>query len=188
MLANESLGIRRGLNRFLNLIWLEFLVSDQDDHIKNIYELEPVAASTPAWKSYHEIARTALFRNDEGEYYSALEFMAPYYDRMTPLLLSFNGEAIGTVALDKLGDDTAAMRMVAVEKTHQGQGHGRALGSLLIEFAKSYGIKKLCVNADSEAVGYYGSLGFAPETWSPDESEALRKNGATSIQMVKNIS
>ena len=157
-------------------------------HAVGHYELEPVAVNTAAWDSYHEIARTSLFKNEKSEYYSALKLLNSYYAKMTPLLLSFNGEAIGTVALDELGDGRAAMRMVAVDESHQGKGHGRALGSLLVEFARSHGIKRLCVNADRDKVGYYSSLGFAPETWSREENENLRKGGVMPVQMVRDIS
>jgi ribosomal protein S18 acetylase RimI-like enzyme len=157
-------------------------------HADGHYQLAPVAENTTAWNSYHEIARTSLFKNNKSEYYTALKILDSYYAKMTPLLLSFNGEAMGTVALDELGDGRAAMRMVAVEKSHHGRGHGRALGSLLMEFARSHGIKRLCVNAGSDAVGYYTSLGFTPETWSRDEYESFRESGVMPVQMVRDIS
>jgi N-acetylglutamate synthase-like GNAT family acetyltransferase len=159
------------------------------EHARSSYALSPVAADTPAWNDYHEIARTSLFKSDRNEYYDALKMLDSYYAKMTPLLLSFNGEAIGTVALDRLADGKAALRMVAVEQAHQGQGHGRVLlGSLLTEFARSQGITQLCVNADANAIGYYSSLGFTPGTWSGQENENLRKNNANAIQMVRDIS
>jgi GNAT superfamily N-acetyltransferase len=164
-------------------------MSKENGQADGHYELAPVAENTAAWNSYHEIARTSLFGNEKSEYYSALKLFDSYYAKMTPFLLSFNGEAVGTVALDELGDGNAAMRMVAVEKAHQGQGHGRALGSLFIEFARSHGIKRLCVNAGSEAVGYYASLGFTPETWSCEEDESFRKSGGVMpVQMIRDIS
>jgi hypothetical protein len=56
-----------------------------------------------------------------------------------------------------------------------------------VDFAKSHGIKRLCVNADFNAVGYYTSLGFIPQTWSQDEYETARKSGVTPIQMVRDV-
>lgn len=78
----------------------------------------------------------------------------------------------------------AALRRVAACKKFQGQGHGRVLGTLVEEFAKQYGVDKVCLNADKEAAGYYASLGFKPELWSREEYESCRDSRVMLIQIV----
>jgi GNAT superfamily N-acetyltransferase len=151
------------------------------------YLLTPVKIGTQAWHMYHEIARTSLFANEKREYYRTLRSFADVYARHKPLLLSFNGKARATGALEDIGNASAALRMVAVHRRYQGHGHGRMLGSLLIEFAKTQGFQRLCVNAAPDAVGYYASLGFKPETWSKAEYESFRQSRAMPVQMVKDL-
>lgn len=89
------------------------------------------------------------------------------------LLLKFKGEAIGIATLDVFPDRSAATRAVAVADGKQGQGHGTALGKLTQEFAKNLGCHTLCVNAGAHVTGFYGSLGFAPQTWDKSELDGV---------------
>ena len=176
------------VNDFLSIRWLCFLMGkDNDSRLQDGYELSCVGEQTPAWRSYHEIARKSLFKTDEHNYYESLEMLRSYYERMTPLLLSFNGESVGTVAIFDLGDGKAALRMVAIDTDQQGRGHERALGTLAAEFAKSRGVRQLCVNADIDVVGYYAALGFSAAKWSPSEQESIAVTGRKSLQMVKDL-
>lgn len=97
-------------------------------------------------------------------------------------MLKKGSEPIGITTLDIVDKGIAVTRSVAINKDFQGQGHGKILGKMVQDFAKTKGIEKLCVNADSEKTSYYESLGFHIEDW--DLSEFSNVPNPRSTQMV----
>lgn len=148
------------------------------------YELVKVDLGSEDWVRFHHIQRTALFRQEisdyEGDFHDK-NFRRPA--NRSWLLLKWQGEAVGITTLDHFDDATAATRAVAIAEEFQGKGHGRALGLLTQEFAKSQGVKSLCVNAGDHAVDFYRRLGFEKETWDLNEYEGVTKPEKM-IQMV----
>jgi N-acetylglutamate synthase-like GNAT family acetyltransferase len=162
------------------------VVSDPESG-SGAHTLVPVENGTKAWHVFNEIARTSLFKNKKKQYYRDLKYFEEEANKRMDFLLSFNAKALGTIALEALEEGSAAIRMVAIHHRYQGRGHGIALGILVEEFAKAHGMKRLCVNADPVAIGYYRRLGFAPEVWSKDELESFCQSRVLPIQMVKNL-
>ena len=108
------------------------------------------------------------------------EFVAGH----SPLLLKWQGKGIGTTRFDFLGDNVAAIRLVAVLLAEQGKGHGRVLSERTEDFARSRKVTKLVVNAAPPAVGFYERMGFVREAWNPAELTGI---AADCIQMKKEL-
>lgn len=140
-----------------------------------------VVTTPDDWAAYHAIRRVELFeaRGLIGVY------DADHPDERAPdhfpLLLKWNGRPIATTRLD-FRDGLAVVRLVAVARSEQRKGHGRALAALTAAFARERGVARLLVNAAAEAVGFYERVGFVRETW--DAAELVGMN-ARSVQMTK---
>ena len=91
---------------------------------------------------------------------------------------------IGTLRLDDLGDGTGAVRLVAITRSEQGKGHGRAMGEMCDAIARSLGMAMLLVNAAPEALAYYERTGWERHVWNPAELVGI---AATCIQMRKRL-
>jgi GNAT superfamily N-acetyltransferase len=144
---------------------------------------ELVIVTTPEeWEAYHFIRRTELFegRGRVGVYDTNHpdEYLPNHY----PLLLTWHGKGIATTRLDLRSGGVAIVRLAAVTKSAQGQGHGRVLAARIEAFARGKGVSKLLVNAASGAVGFYQRIGFVREIWDPTE---LVGWNVDSVQMAK---
>jgi len=147
------------------------------------YELAVVTRAED-WDAYHSIRRVELFeaRGRIGVYDpDHADDRAPNH---FPLLLKWNGRGIATTRLDLRGSGLAIVRLVAVVKTEQRKGHGRALAARTEAFARDRGVTRLLVNAAADAVGFYERLGFVREGW--DTVELVGWN-ADSVQMAKTL-
>ena len=121
------------------------------------------------WRAFHDIRRKVLF---EGRHRDVIYNDNHPEDRATgnhPLLLKFEGVPIGTVRLDDFGDGTGCVRLLAITQAEQGRGHGKALGSLVEDFARSLGIRMLYLNSAPEAVGFYEKNGWRRHVWDASE-------------------
>ncbi|ALN71487.1 GNAT family N-acetyltransferase [Aureimonas sp. AU20] len=79
------------------------------------------------WQAFHTIRRAALFQErGRGEAYD-LAHPDDRHPANTPLLYRVDGQAIGVLRLDRLADRRAAIRRVAIERSHRAQGHGRRM-------------------------------------------------------------
>ncbi len=82
------------------------------------------------------------------------------------ILIAFHDSlAVGCVALRPLGPDIAEMKRLYVKQTHQGQGIGRALATLIIERAVQTHYKKIrldTVPSMKAAINMYKSMDFYP--------------------------
>jgi GNAT superfamily N-acetyltransferase len=114
-------------------------------------------ADDAEWGVYRSIRREVDF---EGEDEDDPEERA---DGHYPLLLWCGAEAVGTIRIDSLDGQAAALRLVAINPRCQGQGHGRALLREAEAFARDLGCRKAVVYATPEAAGFYASAGYAED-------------------------
>jgi GNAT superfamily N-acetyltransferase len=113
------------------------------------------------WEIYYRIRRDVLL---EARKY-AVELDDELAPDHHPHLLWLDTQPIGTIRVDRVPPDRAAMRLVAIDPACQGQGHGRALLQLAEEFARRLGCGKAVVYATPEAAGFYSKVGYAEEDW-----------------------
>jgi GNAT superfamily N-acetyltransferase len=152
------------------------------------YELRLVT-SQEAWRSFHEIRRTALFEA-LGKYDVYIEdHPDDHAPNNHPLLVYKDGYPIATVRLDQLGEDLdgkgfGAIRLVAVRVNLQRQGHGRHLSRLTESYARDLLMNTLYVNASPSAVGYYKKMGWEHYIWNISELEGM---AGDCVQMRKEL-
>lgn len=120
--------------------------------------------SPAEWKAYHDIRREVMLESVEHAFNhpDEAEELAP---RHYPLMLWLAEQPIGTIRVDNLDGGIAALRLVAIDPTHQAQGHGRALLDLAEAFARGLGCGKAVVYSTPEAAGFYASAGYAEGGW-----------------------
>lgn len=108
------------------------------------------------WQAYHRIRRKVfnLPRSDE----------VPGPD-CHPLLLWLEDIPIGAIQIDDLHNAAAALRLVAIDPSWQGGGHGRAMLQRAERFVRDMGCKKAVVYATPEAAGFYAQAGYDEEDW-----------------------
>src|SRR5262245_16677421 len=90
------------------------------------YSLRPVR-SAQDWSAYHTIRRDAIFNTLlPGHSYDEQneDEFKPYH---FPYLLFRNDEAIGTVRIDLIDSKHAGLRLIAIRKSLQRNGHGAVL-------------------------------------------------------------
>ena len=79
------------------------------------------------------------------------------------LLAVEDDQAVGCVAMRKLGDGICEMKRLYVRPGHRGKGLGRKLAEAIIQEARSTGYQKMRLDSLTslkEAAGLYRSLGF----------------------------
>jgi len=133
------------------------------------------------WSSYHSIRRDVLWTARGRDGYNN-NHSDEYLPNNHPLLLRFDGRAIGTIRLDELGNGAGAVRLVAIRNDVQRQGHGSKLGAMVEDFARSLGLHTLFVNAAPDAVGFYRKMGWKLFIWDPNELSGIASD---CVQMKK---
>ncbi|MGO4712896.1 GNAT family N-acetyltransferase [Bradyrhizobium sp. 2TAF24] len=133
------------------------------------------------WRDYHALRRMVLWEAKGRRGYDD-RHVDEYHPAHHPLLLTWNGRAIGTTRLDDFGDGTGAVRLVAIAAERQRHGHGRVLSARVEDFARGRGVGTLYVNAAPEAVGYYDKMGWERFVWSKAE---LASHADGCVQMRK---
>ncbi|HEY1933994.1 MAG TPA: GNAT family N-acetyltransferase [Acetobacteraceae bacterium] len=120
-----------------------------------------IPESAEEWETYHRIRRDVLLE--------ALKYAVELKDEVAPghhpRLLCLDGKPIGSIRIDVVSSEHAALRLVAIDPVWQGQGHGATLLHLAEEFAVALGCTKTVVYATPEAAGFYSKAGFAEEDW-----------------------
>ena len=74
-------------------------------------------------------------------------------------------KAVGTVRLDFIEKQVAAVRLVAVLPEHQDKKIGTMMLAAVENYAKQHGVYKLVTNAEINAEGFYKTLGYVNEKW-----------------------
>src|SRR5262245_14397153 len=74
-------------------------------------------------------------------------------------------ELLGTLRVDFLNDETAALRLVAVEPCLQGRGIGRKMIVAAEQFISAAGCRRVVTNAASDAAQFYSRLGYEEVPW-----------------------
>jgi N-acetylglutamate synthase-like GNAT family acetyltransferase len=143
------------------------------------YELvEP--ASPEDWEALHALRRKELFSRRDTYDPNHPDDRPPN----VPLVLRYAGVAIGTARLDPIAPDAVVLRLVAIDRDRQGEGHGRVLMGMFEELARKRGASRVLVNAHPSATGFYERLGYGPEAW----DDGARAGIASScVQMSKGL-
>ena len=123
------------------------------------------------WRAYHGIRRK-VFHLPRPE-----EDNSP---DIHPLLLFLNEQPIGALQVDVLGNDAAALRLVAIDPPFQGGGHGRVMLAEAERYARTLGCHKAVVYSTPEAAGFYQAAGYDEEDW-----DEMRMGGI--VQMLKRL-
>ena len=93
-------------------------------------------------------------------------------------------ELLGTLRVDFLDDETAALRLVAVEPHLQGRGIGRKMIVAAEQFISAAGCCRVVTNAASDAAQFYSRLGYEEVPWD-DPGEGA---GGPIVPMQKQLS
>jgi GNAT superfamily N-acetyltransferase len=146
------------------------------------YELRRV--ETPDdWRAMHDIRRRTLF-TQERHPGVAYDENHPF-DRdpsHQPFVLWLDGRPIGVVRLDDRGEGDGVVRLVGILPELQGQGHGRVLGTLIEAEGRRRGMRRLMLNADPSAIGFYERMGWQTANWDASELAGI---ASACVQMVK---
>jgi GNAT superfamily N-acetyltransferase len=113
-------------------------------------------ASPEEWTAYHYIRRRVAFEAGE-DIEDDPEERAPGHH---PLLLKRGACPIGTIRVDSLSNGDAALRLVAIDPDHQGEGHGRVLLREAEGFARDIGCRRAVIYATPESAGFYAAAGY----------------------------
>src|SRR5580658_1075139 len=112
--------------------------------------------SAEEWAAYHDIRRRVAFEAGEDIEDDPDEIAAGHF----PLLMKLDAEPIGTIRVDSLDNGDAALRLVAIDPSRQGEGHGRILLREAEGFARDIGCRRAVVYATPEAAGLYAAAGY----------------------------
>ena len=112
--------------------------------------------SASDWAAYHDIRRRVAFEAGENIEDDPDELAVGHF----PLLMKLGAEPIGTIRVDSLDNGDAAFRLVAVDPSRQGEGHGRILLREAEGFARDIGCRRAVVYATPEAAGFYAAAGY----------------------------
>lgn len=116
-------------------------------------------ATPEDWTAYHEIRRRVAFEAGEDTEDDPDEFAPGHY----PLLLLRDRQPVGTIRVDTINENDAALRLVAIDPVRQGEGHGRVLLREAESFARALGCRRAVVYATPEAAGFYAAAGYAED-------------------------
>jgi GNAT superfamily N-acetyltransferase len=128
------------------------------------YSLRPVQ-SPQEWSAYHAIRRDAIFTALlPGLAYD--EHDPDEFERgHLPHMLVRDGEVIGTVRIDLIGDIQAGLRLIAIRRDLQRQGHGSVLLRLAEQAARAFGRTEIVINAHPTSLTFYLANGYREGEW-----------------------
>ncbi|HVY14088.1 MAG TPA: GNAT family N-acetyltransferase [Rhodopila sp.] len=110
------------------------------------------------WQAYHAIRRRVF------------NLPRPEVDQSPdsfPLVLFVGSLPVGAIQVDRLGEHAAALRLVAIDSSCQGCGHGRVMLRQAEDFVRDLGCCQAVVYATPEAAGFYMDSGYDEEDWDP---------------------
>jgi GNAT superfamily N-acetyltransferase len=120
-----------------------------------------VPESPEHWELYHRIRRDVLL---EAQKY-AIELTEELAPGHHPRLLWLDEHPIGSIRVDVVAPDRAALRLVAIHPEWQRKGHGAALLRLAEHLARELGCREAVVYATPEAAGFYSKASYAEDDW-----------------------
>jgi GNAT superfamily N-acetyltransferase len=128
------------------------------------YSLRPVQ-SPQQWSAYHAIRRDAIFATLLPD--QAYDEHAPdeFEHRHLPHVLLRDGEVIGTVRIDLIGETQAGLRLIAIRRDRQRQGHGSVLLRLAEQAARAFGRTEIVINAHPTSLTFYLANGYREGEW-----------------------
>ena len=134
------------------------------DHPLERYTLRP-ARSPQEWCAYHAIRRDAIFAALlPGQAYD--EHDPDEFERgHRPHVLVRDGEVIGTVRIDLIGDTQAGLRLIAIRCDLQRQGYGRVLLQLAEQAARAFSRTEIVINAHPTSLPFYLANGYRESEW-----------------------
>jgi GNAT superfamily N-acetyltransferase len=128
------------------------------------YTLQPVR-SPREWKAYHAIRRDAIFAALlPGQAYDEHD-PDEFEGGRLPHVLVRDGEVIGTVRIDLIGATQAGLRLIAIRRDLQRQGHGRVLLRLAEQAARAFGRIEIVINAHPTSLTFYLANGYREGEW-----------------------
>ncbi|MEF2964601.1 GNAT family N-acetyltransferase [Paenibacillus sp. M1] len=108
------------------------------------------------------------------------------FDRLGPdahhVLVEIDGQYAATGRLTYYKDNAAKMQRIAVRRAYRSQGVGKILLIALEELARELGLTSSVLDAQCQAEGFYGKLGY--ETIS---TEPFDDAGIPHVRMVKSL-
>jgi GNAT superfamily N-acetyltransferase len=110
------------------------------------------------WQAYHGIRRRVF------------HLPRPEVDQSPgsfPLVLFHDQDAVGAIQVERLDANAAALRLVAIDSSRQGSGHGRVMLQAAEDFVRGLGCCQAVVYATPEAAGFYSDSGYDEEDWDP---------------------
>lgn len=133
----------------------------------------PYALEAPAgdidWQAFHDIREAELFLARHRDVAYNRQHPDDFTPENRPLLFKRQGKPLGVVRLDDFGNQTGAVRLVAITRAEQGKGHGRVMARMCDDIARGLGMHTLFVNAAPEAIGFYEKIGWERFLWDPVE-------------------
>ncbi|HET6606280.1 MAG TPA: GNAT family N-acetyltransferase [Rhodopila sp.] len=132
-------------------------MSANADQKRTAYCLRPPETAED-WQAYHGIRRRVF------------HLPRPEVDQNPnshPLVLFLEQNPVGAIQVDRLDGDAAALRLVAIDSTCQGCGHGRVMLQAAEDFVRGLGCGNAVVYATPEAAGFYADAGYDEEDWDP---------------------
>jgi ribosomal protein S18 acetylase RimI-like enzyme len=90
------------------------------------------------------------------------------------LVKSIDGELCGFVLVKPITDTVAGLESLFIRPDHIGYGHGTELLTIAKRLAKERGYKKLVIESDPNAVGFYEKMGAVKTGEIPSGSIASR--------------
>ena len=138
-------------------------------------------ATDSEWAAYHRIRRTALFEPYHPEVVYDPKHPDEHAAGKHPLVLIKDGRVIGTIRIDDFDAERAAFRIIAIDRAHQGRGHGAALLRLAEDFARRLGRRRVVLHGNPPNVEFYLRNGYREAAW--DDDVAL----GDSIDLVKEL-
>jgi GNAT superfamily N-acetyltransferase len=128
------------------------------------HSLRPVRSSRE-WAAYHAIRRDAIFAallpNQAYDEHDPDEFAPGHF----PHLLLCDGQVLGAVRIDLIGERATGLRLIGIRPDVQRQGHGRALLKLAEEAARALGRTEIVINAHPTSLDFCLANGYREGEW-----------------------
>jgi GNAT superfamily N-acetyltransferase len=128
----------------------------------------------------HEIREKVLFSSGNYDRYHPDDINPDHHC----FVFLLNETVVGTVRLDFINPQEAAVRLVAILPEYQRRKIGSKMLNAIEDYAKQQGVNKLVTNAAVDAKKFYEAIGYISEDWI-DPGEGISQ---PTIPMVKYLS